>query len=159
MKQMRSLKRQAGFWQYVAMAAGALVSASSSRKAGKRSEEAARLQAEFDKRAAKQRVAVGQRQALEETRQAELKASRAVAVAAAGGYEVSDIGNLLADIEGEGVYNASMAMYDAETEAEKIRFYGAQALQQGKDRRKAGDNAAIATLLNAGGSIFKGIGI
>jgi len=155
---MRSLKYQGGWFSAAIAIGGALLSNSASRKAGKRSAEAARKQAEFDKRAAGQRVAVGQREALEETRQAAIKASRAVAVAAAGGYAVGDIENLIADIEGEGVYNASLAMYEAETEAEKIRFYGLQSLQTGLDTQKAKKNEGLATLLNVGASIYAGGG-
>ncbi len=134
--------------------AGGVSSYLGSKSAGKRAAAAGRRQAAFDKIAAGQRVAIGQRVALEETRQAEIKASRAVAVAAAGGYTTGDIGNLIADIEGEGVYNASIAMFEAERDAEKIRFAGEQALQTGLDQEKAYKNQGIATLLNTGSSIF-----
>ena len=134
---------------------GAVLDALGKRKQGKREAAAGKRQEEFDKLAAGQRVAIGQHAALEETRQAELMASRAVAVAAAGGAS-QDIAGLLADIEGEGVYRASLAMHEAETEAEKIRFYGAQAAQTGRDKKSAYNYASIGSLMSGASSAMKG---
>lgn len=155
MKQMRSLKKQGGWLSAALAIGGAVLDYSGKRSQGKRNAAAGRRQAAFDKIAAGQRIAIGQHEALEETRQAELVASRAVAVAAAGGAS-QDITNLLADIDGEGVYRASLAMHEAETEAEKIKFYGAQAEQTGRDKQKAYNNAGIGSLLSGARSAMKG---
>jgi hypothetical protein len=82
---------------------------------------------------AKNVMASGQQAMFEDKRQAELVASRAVAVAAAGGY-IQDIDHLIADIYGEGAYRASLAMREAEMEAESLRFAGDQAEQYGADQ-------------------------
>ena len=103
--------------------------------------------------AAGQVVAVGQRRALEEKRQAKLLASRAVAVAAAGGAS-QDIDHLLADIEGEGFYRASIAMYEAESESERLKFEGLQAEKYGVEQASATRTKGIATALNIGASMF-----
>jgi len=133
---------------------GALLGYSGNKSQGKREAASAKRQEEFDKIAAGQRVAIGQHEAAEYKRQAELMASRAIAVAAAGGAS-QDITNLVADIKGEGVYAASLAMHEAETEAEKIKFYGAQAAQTGRDKKKAYDTAAIGSLLSGAGKAMK----
>lgn len=74
-------------------------------------------------RKAKEVVAAGQRDMLEERKRKELVASRAQAVAAAGGGDASDpaIMNLIADIEAEGVYREQVALYNAEAEAQSMR--------------------------------------
>jgi hypothetical protein len=101
-------------------------------RAGERSRTRGYQQAGYYNVAAGQAQAMGQIASFEDTRQAELIASRAVAVAAAGGYS-EDIVNLLADIEGEGAYRASISLFEAETQAEQLRFAGTQAIQQGED--------------------------
>jgi len=133
--------------------AGGFTSASGVKKTGKAAREAGKEQQRYNLIAAGQAVAGGQRQAFEETRQAELVASRAVAVAAAGGYS-ADITNLLADIEGEGAYRANIAMFEAETEAERLRFAGDQAAKYGADQYDAAKKQAQGIKLQSIGSLF-----
>ncbi len=133
--------------------AGYGISALDERKKGKRQAARGREQKIFDEIAAGQTIAVGQRRALEERRQAKLIASRAIAVAAAGGAS-QDIDNLIADIEGEGVYRASIAMYEAESEAEKLRFSGLMAERTGRDLQKASSKRALGLVFSGAGSIY-----
>jgi len=134
---------------------GAVLDYNANKKAGKREAARSLEQKVYNDIAAGQRVAVGQRRSHEELRQSKLKASRAVAVAAAGGAS-GDIDHLIADIEGEGIYRASIATFEAETEAERLRFEGEQGLKTGRDRKKFYDNKAVSSLLSAGGSLYKG---
>lgn len=133
---------------------GTVLSAGGQLKAGKRAGKRGRIQKAVNEVAAGQKVAVGQRTALEQKRQAELMASRAVAVAAAGGAS-QDIDNLIADIHGEGLYRANVAMYEAETEAENLKFEGLMAEQTGREREKASQIGALATVIS-GGARMKG---
>jgi len=134
-----------------------LVGANKASKSLKRQGAAARErgyeQKSFNEVAAGQMIAVGQRAAMEESRQAELMASRAVAVAAAGGY-VDDITHLIADIHGEGVYRASVMMHDARQSAEQLIFEGEQAAKYGEDVYAAKKREARGTKIAALGSIF-----
>jgi hypothetical protein len=109
-------------------------------------------QQSFNEIAAGQMRAVGQRAALEEGRQAEIIASRAVAVAAAGG-SVSDITHLIADIYGEGAYRASVALHDAETQARRLEFEGEQAAKYGEDVYDASKKKAKGTKMGGLGSV------
>lgn len=123
------------------------------KKTGKAARERGLEQQAYNEVAATQAIAVGQISALEEERQARLVASRAVAVAAAGG-SVMDITNLLADIEGEGAYRASIAMFEAENEANRLKFEGEQAAKYGADLEDQYRDKAKATKLQALGSMF-----
>ena len=71
--------------------------------------------------------AASQREALEERRQGELAASRALAVAAASGGGVSDptVINLLTKAKGEGHYRARVALYEGEARARSMRVAAA----------------------------------
>jgi hypothetical protein len=147
----------------VGLAAGAALSYFGSRKSAKGLEETGEAARERGRKqraqyyvTAKNVMASGQQAMFEDKRQAELVASRAVAVAAAGGY-IQDIDHLIADIYGEGAYRASLAMREAEMEAESLRFAGDQAEEYGADqydlykgRAKAAKWQGAADLLTAG---------
>ena len=135
-----------------AMVTGTVLSAGAELKAGRSAAARGRTQKVMNEVAATQVVAVGQRKALEEKRQAEIMASRAVAVAAAGGSP-DDIDNLIADISSEGVYRANVAMYEAETESENLKYQGLMAEQIGKEEEKASKLTALSTVLKGGGAI------
>ena len=136
---------------------GASKSASAGKATGRAAKERGKEQNRFLKTAAIQTEASGQISAREEHRQAELVASRAVAVAAAGGYS-DDITNLLADIEGEGNYRASIALFEASTEAERQRFEGEQSEKFGAAQNIAAKSAATSTLLAGIGAGFSAYG-
>jgi len=100
---------------------------------------------------------LGQRRALEEQRQAELLASRALAVAAAGGGGADDptVSKIIADIRGEGAYRAALQMYDAEEQSRKLKFEGKMAEFIGKEEYETARMEAIGTLLGTGASMAK----
>ena len=122
-------------------------------KTGKRALERGREQKVFNASQAQKVMASGQAAAFEETRQMELMASRAVAVAAAGG-SVSDIDHLLADIYGEGAYRASLVLREYEMEADSLLFEGEQAEKYGADQQEGYKGKASATRYNAFASLF-----
>ena len=135
------------------IAAGGAIQAYSLLKAGSGAERRGKAQKLLYDIAAGQTVAAGQRAALEERRQGQLMASRALAIAAAGGA-AQDVDNLIADINGEGVYRANVAMYEAETEAEKLKFEGLLAEQTGKEKKRASKIGALGTVLSGGADIY-----
>ena len=130
---------------------------SGEKETGRREAERGREQKIYNEVAATQVEAIGQLGAFEEARQAELMASRAIAVAAAGGYS-ADIDHLIADIHGEGAYRASIVMYEAESEAERLRFEGRQAEEFGVDQLDAAKDKAKGTRINTLASLFSAAG-
>lgn len=150
--------------------AGAVLGAAGQRKAGKAAKKAAQREqqaAEFEalqlEQEAKESQALAQMAAREEERRARLVASRALALAAAGG-SASDpgIANLIADIDGEGAYRAALALYQGESDARKLRMgattrriSGRASLERGKATQQAYNLQAIGTVLGTGASLYK----
>ena len=132
---------------------GTLLSYDAQKKEGTELAQQGAIQKSLNEVAAGQSIAMGQRAAEEETRQAEIIASRAVAVAAAGGAS-ADIGNLIADIKGEGAYRASLAMYEAETQSEQLKYQGLMAEQTGRKQKKASGRRAFGSLVTGLGSAY-----
>ena len=139
---------------------GSRKSAKAYRRMGDMYAQQGEEQLSYNQIAAQQTEARGQMSAMEETRLAEMTASRAVAVAAAGGH-VQDIIPLLADIDGEGMYRASVAMFESETEAERLRFEGEQARKYGymqrdyyRDLAKAEKKRGIAGAIGSLGGLI-----
>lgn len=132
---------------------GAIISGIGGNKKAKAAKKAARIRQRMMEEAAVEVIAVGQRAAKEEERQADLIASRALAVGAASGGGGSQITDIIADIEGEGAYRAAVQMYNAESKARKLRLEGYYGVEQAK-------SDADAIQLGAFGSIFSlGAGI
>jgi len=129
------------------MAIGTILSASASQQEGYVAMNLAKRQQAVNEVAAGQAIAVGQHRAFEEKRQADLMASRAVAVASAGGH-AQDIDNLIADIHGEGLYRANLAMYEAETESERIRYEGELGVEVGEAKQRAAEKRTTATVIS-----------
>jgi hypothetical protein len=129
--------------------------------------ERERLYSEFRQWAAERQagivVAASQRTAAEELRQADLVASRALAVAAASGGGVSDptVVDILARTRGEGVYRANVALYEGEERSRAIRISGAGGVEFNTDRSvMAGYNAAAAgKLARTGLSLYAKYGM
>lgn len=146
----------AGLLAAGAQALGGIIGAYGTIQKGKLGRKLGRLQKKEYTRAAKQEVAVSQRAALEEQRQAELLASRAIAVAAAGGGGADDptVTKIIADIKGEGAYRAALQMYEGEEKAKKLRFQGAAAEFEGEAGYKAAKTEAISSLLGTGASMY-----
>lgn len=93
--------------------------------------------------------ASGQRQAIEEQRQARLASSRGLAVAAASGGGADDptVVNLLANIAGEGEYRSATDLYTANEQAFSLE-------SQADARRKEAKNVKRAAWIKAAGSIL-----
>ena len=140
---------------YIA-AGGSLLSADAQAKEGRRHATQGVIQQAYNEVAATQATASGQRRDLEERRQAQLAASRAIAVGAAGGSQ-DDIDNIIANIQGEGEYRASLSMYEAEAEADRLRFSGESAAKSGREKSKAGRNKSLATVLQGAGSLYSSL--
>ena len=105
---------------------------------------------------AKEAVAAGQRAMLEERRQKRLIASRALAVASASGGGAFDpsVINIIGDIDGEGAYRESVAMYQGEQEALDLRLQAAS-LREGVDyMESAYKTRQTATLLRGASSAY-----
>jgi hypothetical protein len=133
-----------------------------SGKAAKAAGEAAKARQEFMAREAEREgglaIAIGQRQAMEERRQSDLLASRALAVAASSGAGVSDptIVDVISKTRGEGAYRASIALYEGEAKARRLRMEAAGARLAGADAVTAGLNTQFQSNLAAGGQLFRG---
>ena len=128
--------------------------------AGKARQQAAEAEAARLRIQAGQERALSQRQALGKRREARLRASRAQAVAAASGAGAldPDVVNRLGNIEGEGTFQALMALAAGEDRAKGLtsradlrQFEGAAARAEGRARR----NTAF---LRAGGSLLSSVG-
>lgn len=102
---------------------------------------------------AKQAVGIKQRQGFEQQREAKLLASRALAVAAAGGGSASDVtvSNIIGDIKGEGAYRMALSLYEGKTEEKRLYAAAAAERQAASDAKRAARN-------NAMGSLFGGLG-
>lgn len=130
-----------------------------SQSASENAADAAR--AEGERRAviaegqAKTVTAVGQREAADERLKAELMASRAIAVSAASGGDVSSPGitNLIADIDGRGAYNAQTAMYNAEETARQLRAGADASIISGNTQASGIREQANAQLLSGLGNM------
>lgn len=118
---------------------------------------------------AKASQATGQRGAIEQSRQADLAISRAVAVAAGSGAGASDptVAKLVGDIAGRGQYNALTSLYNGDSEAdyyknvEGANTYNANAQAAGyKYRASTGPNwdQAMGTILGGASSFLKKYG-
>jgi len=140
-------------------AGGDILSGFAQYSQGKLARSIGRMRRASSDQAAKQVVASAQRVALEDKRQAELIASRAVAVAAAGGGGVNDptVINLLEDIEAEGAYRAAVAMYEGESQADKIRYEGQLEEIAGESAYDQGQLALFGGFLSAGGRVLGGM--
>jgi len=133
---------------------GKISSGSQSRAFGK-------AQQAHNEIAANQAIATSQRSALEERRQAELLASRALAVAGGSAGDPT-VMRVISDIEGEGAYRANVELYGGEEKARILKTEGAIAAARGKAKAsksylEAG-TSALATGVSIYGKKYKGTG-
>lgn len=133
-------------------AAGSLARMFALRESGRMARiqgETIRAAAEFNARQADREagtaIAISQRQAAEERRQANLVASRALAVAAASGGGVSDptVVRLIANQRGEGAYRASVRLYEGEAKARQLRVEAIAGRISGSQAEAAGASAQL----------------
>lgn len=106
-------------------------------------------------------VAASQRQALEEHRQADLVASRALAVAAASGAGVSDptVVDIISRTKGEGAYRAAVALYEGEERSRSMRVAGAGGGDFSSVAGTGYKAAALGGLLRGGISLYAKYGL
>ena len=104
------------------------------REAAARNKVAKEFEAQQLEQQAGQSIAISQRAASRERRNAQVIASRALALAAASGGGASDssVNNLLADINNEGAYRASIALYQGEENARRLRLSAAGKRYEGE---------------------------
>lgn len=138
---------------------GQLMSALSHVQYGRQAQEAARYRAEQLLQNAGQNEAMGQRQAYNANQQAELLASRALAVAAASGGGASDpsVINTIARIAGEGAYRQAVSLYEGQDAARRLRMQAEAAEFSGQVERGNSNQLAAAQFANAGTSLLKGM--
>lgn len=143
---------------------GAMQQSKAAKVAGQQAAINADYMARQQEQDAGQQVAAAQREAAEERRKAEIMASRAMAVAGASGAGVSDptIINLIADLQGEGSYRSSLAMYQGEDRARQLRqgadtsrFQGRIGQADANYRASAYRTKAIGGLLSGGSSLYR----
>lgn len=138
-----------------AMVGGTLLSAYGRHEEGQQASRAASIEAtQYDQRAGTTR-ATSQRQAIEERRQATLAASRAQAVAASSGADATstDVTRAISDIAGEGEYRALTALYEGEDSAVGDEYKAKTRRYEGRMARRAGNIAAMSTLLKGAGGM------
>lgn len=152
------------------MAVGTLMQFSGQRQQAKAAEvqgqqavQSAEYTAVQQEQNATQEIAAAQRQAHEEKRRAKLIASRALAIAGASGGSASDptVVNMLADLEGEGAYRASVAIYEGEERARQMRqgaatsrYEGQIGMQDAQSRSRAYKTMATGSLISGASSLY-----
>lgn len=111
---------------------------------------------EADRRAGAS-IAISQRQALEETRQANLVASRALAVAAASGAGVSDptMVRVIANARGEGAVRAATALYEGSAHARQLRTEAAMGRLSGTEAELSGRSTQAAYGIQSAGAVAR----
>jgi len=137
-------------------AAGTAVGVAGQVSASQDAAENARLAALQAEQDANNSAAAGQRQAIDERRQAARLQSRALAVAAASGASATDptVVTDLGQLKGEGEYRALSRLYSGDAEAENLRQQASAIRSTGKARRTAGLIGAASSVLSGATSIY-----
>lgn len=153
-------------WMYAAttllQAQGLRESGRLARIQGQREEVAGQFMSWNAEREAGLAIAISHRRAAEERRQADLVASRALAVVAASGGGVTDptVVRLIAGARGEGVYRANVALYEGEAVARRTKMEGIFRPISNSGARAAGyDAAALGTLAGGAMSLYAKYGM
>ena len=109
---------------------------------------------------AKNVAASKQREGIESYRQAQLLASRAIAVAAAGGGSATDptVAGIVADIHGEGAYRAMVSLYEGKTAANKLKAEAEYAFKAGQIKHDMAENRATSRWLSGATGAFSSYG-
>ena len=148
--------------------AGSLMSARGAGAVGRAEQEGKEYEATQLEELAGQELASSQRGAQEQRRRSKIIASRALALAAAGGGGASDqtVSKILADIEVEGAYRASLELYRGEEEARRLRmgagarrYEGGVARASGEAKSRAYKLKAVGGLAGMGSSLYKKYGM
>ena len=144
----------------VLSAAGAIATSQALKKQGKQAQIDKQFQAAQLEQSGLQDVAASQRVAIERRRQATLKSSRVLALAAASGGGMLDpnVVNTIAGFAEEGELEAQKELY-AGKETLRAKQLGATAARyEGYSEMKAGKIAARTTLLKSAGSLLSKYG-
>ena len=138
-------------WGTALMNSGTLLSSVGALGSARAMSSLAGFNADLLESSADDQIAAGQREALEQKRQANLAMSRAQAVAAASGGGAADptVINVIGDIAAEGEYNARVADYSGRERARNTQ------LQAAAERAKGGA-AETAGYINAAGTLLSG---
>lgn len=125
------------------------------KKRGEKIQQAKEYEALQYEQQAGQVVAASQRVAGQERHKAKVIASRALALAAASGAGASDttVENILADIDGEGAYRASVALYQGEEQARRLKMAAQGRRLEGEAAKEGADVEAKAYDIKAAGAI------
>lgn len=140
----------------VISAAGTVLSTVGAIQQGNAARKSANFEAQQLEMNAKSERASAQRAAFEKRREARLAASRAKALAAAGGGSVTDptVTNLLGDIASEGEYNAAAALYAGEERAKTNQMAASARRFEGQQAKNASTILAGSTVLSSGASLM-----
>lgn len=127
--------------------------------AGRDAHRAASFEAEQLRQNAGQAQAASQRVAITADEQSKLVASRALAVAAAGGGGASDptVVNLIAGIAQEGAYRQALSLYQGDERARQLQTQADATEAGGAAAEAAGVRSAIGKTIGAGAAAIKGI--
>jgi hypothetical protein len=139
---------------------GTMLSATARRNEGIAANLAAQNEALQLEQAAGQSQAYGQRAGEEQARRAQYAMSRAQAVAGASGAGATDptVTSIIARIAAEGDYRARTAMYEGDDRARTLRYRADMSRWGGRQAQRAGNMAAIATVLKGADSFFSKYG-
>lgn len=141
----------------IMMAASAAVSVIGQQSAAKAQQAGLDYQAKQQEAAAGQTRASGQRESMEQRRQATLAQSRVQALAGGGGSDESIL-NLTGNIAGEGEYNALSALYESEESALGREAQATGLRMEGKSVRRAANWKSASTVLSTASSMFGNYG-
>lgn len=136
-------------------AVGGLQQSKAIKAAGKAQLQQAEYQNASARVAAGQERASAQRRAIEDNRRGKFAESRARAVAASGGGQVSDVANLIGDLNAESKYAAFTSLYEGETRARDLENRGSLALYEGQSANRAAKAESKAKLFETAGSLGK----
>jgi hypothetical protein len=122
----------------------------------------AQFQAEQMRQNANSAVAASQRQVVDVQRQADMIASRALAVASMnGGASDPTVINMIARTAGEAAYRQSIALYQGQDKARALNlqadateYAGSRAEQAGRETKSASDIGVLSTLIKGGSSLY-----
>lgn len=141
------------WWNIGIAAVGLVVNVAGQQKAKKASQADAAFLAGQQRDAAIRSRAIGQRQALDERRQARIVDSALQARAGGGGLDPTVV-KLSQDITGEGEYRALAALYEGEQGALGLEDQANAGLRSQQARSKAMDYQTASTIVSSGSSMF-----
>lgn len=140
------------WWNIGIAAVGLVINIAGQQKAKKAGEADAAFLAGQQRDAAVRSRAIGQRQAIEERRQARLVDSALQARAGGGGLDQT-VMELSADITGEGEYRALSALYEGEMGALGLEDQANAGLRSQKAKSRAMDYQTAGTIVSTGSTM------